>query len=209
LGAKYHPRQKRYIAPRAETFRRALGAIDVETLDEAVDAWLLAAPWCSGRSCQVGQVGMTAFAPRPNRRSRRGETDCPSDSVRRVRFRDVGRGTVPMHHGLGCHSQIGSRIGTELARLSQRGFDAWGDPRGMALAATALATTALAAVGGMNGRVGTSVQSLWQAYRQFHSLGDLAHTWLMMGPRVAVSGAGTLESSRSRISRDVTLMHRS
>lgn len=42
LGAKYHPGKKRYIAPHAETFRRALGAIDVEALDEAVGAWLFA-----------------------------------------------------------------------------------------------------------------------------------------------------------------------
>jgi hypothetical protein len=36
LGAKYHPRMKRYIAPHAETFRRALGAVDTEALDQAV-----------------------------------------------------------------------------------------------------------------------------------------------------------------------------
>ena len=40
LGAKYHPAKKRYIAPHAETFRRALGAVDVEALDQAVGAWL-------------------------------------------------------------------------------------------------------------------------------------------------------------------------
>lgn len=40
LGAKYHPGKKRYIAPHAETFRRALGAVDVEALDRAVGAWL-------------------------------------------------------------------------------------------------------------------------------------------------------------------------
>jgi len=42
LGAKYHPGKKRYIPPHAETFRRALGAIDVEALDEAAGAWLFA-----------------------------------------------------------------------------------------------------------------------------------------------------------------------
>jgi len=40
LGAKYHPGKKRYIPPHAETFRRALGAVDVEALDRAVGAWL-------------------------------------------------------------------------------------------------------------------------------------------------------------------------
>jgi len=40
LGAKYHPGYKRYIAPHAESFPIALGAVDVEALDEAVGAWL-------------------------------------------------------------------------------------------------------------------------------------------------------------------------
>ena len=42
LGAKYHPTKKRYIAPHAETFRRALSAVDVEALDRAVGGWLFA-----------------------------------------------------------------------------------------------------------------------------------------------------------------------
>jgi Transposase DDE domain len=40
LGAKYHPTKKRYIAPHAETFRRALGSVNVDALDRAVGAWL-------------------------------------------------------------------------------------------------------------------------------------------------------------------------
>lgn len=40
LGAKYHPTRKRYIAPHAETFRRALGSVDTGALDRAVGAWL-------------------------------------------------------------------------------------------------------------------------------------------------------------------------
>lgn len=40
LGAKYHPLVKRHVAPHAETFRRALGAVDAGALDEVVGAWL-------------------------------------------------------------------------------------------------------------------------------------------------------------------------
>lgn len=40
LGAKYHPARRRYIAPHAETFRRALGAVDAAALDRVVGAWL-------------------------------------------------------------------------------------------------------------------------------------------------------------------------
>jgi predicted transposase YbfD/YdcC len=40
LGAKYHPIKRCYIAPHAETFRRALGAVDAAELDGVVGAWL-------------------------------------------------------------------------------------------------------------------------------------------------------------------------
>lgn len=40
LGAKYHPVKGRYIAPHAETFRRALSAVDAGALDATVGAWL-------------------------------------------------------------------------------------------------------------------------------------------------------------------------
>ena len=40
LGAKCHPAKRRYIAPHAETFRRALGAVDAAALDRVVGAWL-------------------------------------------------------------------------------------------------------------------------------------------------------------------------
>jgi len=41
LGAKFHPDRKRYIAPHPETFRRALGAVDTDALDQVVGSWLL------------------------------------------------------------------------------------------------------------------------------------------------------------------------
>jgi predicted transposase YbfD/YdcC len=41
LGAKYHPRHKRFIAPHTDTFRRALSGVDADRLDEVVGAWLL------------------------------------------------------------------------------------------------------------------------------------------------------------------------
>ncbi len=40
LGAKYHPVKGRYIAPHAQTFRRALREIDAEALDAVVGRWL-------------------------------------------------------------------------------------------------------------------------------------------------------------------------
>lgn len=40
LGAKYHPTQRRFIAPHPETFRRALGKIDTDMLDRVVGGWL-------------------------------------------------------------------------------------------------------------------------------------------------------------------------
>ena len=40
LGARYHPVKRRYIAPHGETFRRALGAIDTDVVDQVVGAWL-------------------------------------------------------------------------------------------------------------------------------------------------------------------------
>lgn len=42
LGAKYHPVRRCYVAPHADTIRRALAAVDTEALDEVVGAWLLA-----------------------------------------------------------------------------------------------------------------------------------------------------------------------
>lgn len=42
LGAKYHPQKRRYVAPHAETFRRALGAVDTAALDRVVGSWLFA-----------------------------------------------------------------------------------------------------------------------------------------------------------------------
>jgi predicted transposase YbfD/YdcC len=42
LGAKYHPDQKRYIAPHHDTIHRALAAIDTAALDRAIGAWLYA-----------------------------------------------------------------------------------------------------------------------------------------------------------------------
>ena len=41
LGARYHPGKKRYIAPHADTFRRALASVDTGALDAVVGAWLL------------------------------------------------------------------------------------------------------------------------------------------------------------------------
>lgn len=41
LGAKFHPVQQRYVAPHADTFRRALARIDAGELDATVGAWLL------------------------------------------------------------------------------------------------------------------------------------------------------------------------
>ena len=41
LGAKYHPRHKRFIAPHTDTFRRALSGVDAARLDDVVGAWLL------------------------------------------------------------------------------------------------------------------------------------------------------------------------
>jgi predicted transposase YbfD/YdcC len=41
LGARRHPVRGCYVAPHDATFRRALGAVDVEALDEVVGAWLL------------------------------------------------------------------------------------------------------------------------------------------------------------------------
>lgn len=40
LGARHHPQKKRYVAPHAETFRRALGAVDTTALDRVVGNWL-------------------------------------------------------------------------------------------------------------------------------------------------------------------------
>jgi predicted transposase YbfD/YdcC len=40
LGAKHHPVKRRYIPPHAETFRRALAAVDTDALDQVVGAWL-------------------------------------------------------------------------------------------------------------------------------------------------------------------------
>lgn len=40
LGAKYHPRLHRFIAPHTDTFRRALAGVDAARLDEVVGAWL-------------------------------------------------------------------------------------------------------------------------------------------------------------------------
>lgn len=40
LGAKHHPVKRRYIAPHAETFRRALGQVDTDALDAVIGAWL-------------------------------------------------------------------------------------------------------------------------------------------------------------------------
>ena len=40
LGAKFHPVRRRYVAPHADTIRRALAAVDASALDEVVGAWL-------------------------------------------------------------------------------------------------------------------------------------------------------------------------
>lgn len=42
LGAKHHPVKRRYIAPHAQTFRRALAAVDAQALDQVVGRWLFA-----------------------------------------------------------------------------------------------------------------------------------------------------------------------
>lgn len=41
LGAKFHPAKKRYVAPHADTIRRALASVDAAALDEVVGTWLL------------------------------------------------------------------------------------------------------------------------------------------------------------------------
>lgn len=41
LGAKHHPVTQRYVAPHADTIRRALASVDAHALDEVVGAWLL------------------------------------------------------------------------------------------------------------------------------------------------------------------------
>ena len=40
LGAKFHPVQRRFVAPHADTIRRALAAVDAAALDEVVGGWL-------------------------------------------------------------------------------------------------------------------------------------------------------------------------
>lgn len=42
LGARFHPVKRRYVAPHADTIRRALAQVDAAALDEVVGAWLLA-----------------------------------------------------------------------------------------------------------------------------------------------------------------------
>lgn len=41
LGAKFHPVKRRYVAPHADTIRRALASVDAAALDEVVGGWLL------------------------------------------------------------------------------------------------------------------------------------------------------------------------
>ena len=65
LGAKYHPAKKRYIAPHGETFRRALGAVDVEALDRAVGTWLFT-------QVRAGHVSGTTVALALDGKSLRG-----------------------------------------------------------------------------------------------------------------------------------------
>ena len=40
LGAKFHPVRRCYVAPHADTIRRALASVDAHALDEVVGAWL-------------------------------------------------------------------------------------------------------------------------------------------------------------------------
>ena len=40
LGARFHPVKQRFVAPHADTIRRALAQVDASALDEVVGAWL-------------------------------------------------------------------------------------------------------------------------------------------------------------------------